>query len=163
MRYYVRVNTDFNWFSLQQGVFDTSLQKIANVIPTAAVKQSAKVLGPLVFVFLNTFSYSSLKSALNRSKPFLNFLLGGPDKSTVLHFWNFEIPIFNDFFKFTIVPYRETKTPQLYGKRATVERNWVKFGPQGWVFSVHGVLLILPWLRLFWGHSLHSDFRQACI
>ncbi len=26
-----------------------SLQKIANVIPTAAVKQSAKVLGPLVF------------------------------------------------------------------------------------------------------------------
>ncbi len=32
----------------------------------------------------------------------------------VSHFWNFEFPIFNDFlffetFKFTIVPYRETK------------------------------------------------------
>ncbi len=48
VRYCVRVNPDFNWFSLQQWVFDTSLQKIANVIPTAAVKQSAKVLGPLV-------------------------------------------------------------------------------------------------------------------
>ncbi len=29
-----------------------SLQKIANVIPTAAVKQSAKVLGPLVFFLI---------------------------------------------------------------------------------------------------------------
>ncbi len=48
VRYCVRVSPDFNWFSLQQWVFDTSLQKIANVIPTAAVKQSAKVLGPLV-------------------------------------------------------------------------------------------------------------------
>ncbi len=44
----MRVNPDFNWYSLQQWVFDTSLQKIANIIPTAAVKQSAKVLGPLV-------------------------------------------------------------------------------------------------------------------
>ncbi len=49
VRYCVRVNLDFNWFSLQQWVFD-SLQKIDNVIPTAAVKHSAKVLGPLVSV-----------------------------------------------------------------------------------------------------------------
>ncbi len=35
----------------------TSLQKIANVIPTAAVKQSTKDLGPLV----NTLSYIQLK------------------------------------------------------------------------------------------------------
>ncbi len=48
MRYCVRVNPAFNWFSLQQWVFNTSLQKIASVTPTAAVKQSAKVLGPLV-------------------------------------------------------------------------------------------------------------------
>ena len=40
---------DFNWFSLQHRVFDTSLQKIANVLLTAAVKQSAKVQGPLVY------------------------------------------------------------------------------------------------------------------
>ncbi len=45
------ITLDFNWFSLQQGVFDTSLQKIANVIPTAAVKQSAEVHGPLVMIF----------------------------------------------------------------------------------------------------------------
>ncbi len=36
VRYCVRVNPDFNWFSLQQSAFDSSLQKIANVIPTAA-------------------------------------------------------------------------------------------------------------------------------
>ena len=45
---YVRVNPHFSWFSLQQRVFDASLHKIASVIPTAAVKQDAKVLGPLV-------------------------------------------------------------------------------------------------------------------
>ncbi len=45
---------DLIWFSLQQWVFDTSLQKFANVIPTAAVKQDAKVHGPLVsFVLFN--------------------------------------------------------------------------------------------------------------
>ncbi len=36
-------------FSLQQWVFDTSLQKIASVIPPAVVKQSNKVNGPLCF------------------------------------------------------------------------------------------------------------------
>ncbi len=41
-------SSDFNWFSLQKCVFDTSLQKIAIVIPIAGVKQSAKVIGPLV-------------------------------------------------------------------------------------------------------------------
>ncbi len=53
--YCVTVNPDFNWFSLQQWVFDTSLQKIAHIIPNAVVKQSAKVLGPLViylFIYL---------------------------------------------------------------------------------------------------------------
>ena len=46
VRYCVRVSLDFNWFSLQQWVFDTSLQKIANVTPTAAVKQSVKAHAP---------------------------------------------------------------------------------------------------------------------
>ncbi len=50
VRYCVIVNPDFNCFSLQQWVFDINLQEIANVIPTAAVKQSAKVLGPLVII-----------------------------------------------------------------------------------------------------------------
>ncbi len=59
VRYCVGVNPDFNWFSLQQWVFDTSLQKIAKVIPTAAVKQSAKVLGPLVLTLLDYVSRAS--------------------------------------------------------------------------------------------------------
>ena len=48
-------------------------------------------------------------------------------------------------------------------KWLVVERNGVKFGPRGWVFNVHRVLLTLKWLRSFWGHSVHSDFRQPCI
>ena len=49
VRHCVRVNPEFNWFGLQQFLFFyTSLPKIANVIPTAAVKQSATVHGPLV-------------------------------------------------------------------------------------------------------------------
>ncbi len=58
MGYCVRVNPDFNRFSLQQWVFDTSLQKkIGNAIPTAAVKQSAKVLGPLVFTYYRIMNF----------------------------------------------------------------------------------------------------------
>ncbi len=47
---------------MQQWVFDTSLQKIANVIPTAAVKQSAKVLGPLVRYFANGHTHRQTQS-----------------------------------------------------------------------------------------------------
>ncbi len=53
--------------------------------------------------------YSSLKSLLNHFNLFLNFLLSGSHKSTVLDFWNFEFLIFKNFFNFTIVPYGETK------------------------------------------------------
>ncbi len=53
--------------------------------------------------------YSSLESLSNPFKLFLNFVLSGPHKSSVLDFWNFEIPIFKEFFKFTIVPYGENK------------------------------------------------------
>ena len=49
----LELTLEFIWFSLQQWVFDTSLQKIANAIPTAAVKQSPKVYGPLVLNFVN--------------------------------------------------------------------------------------------------------------
>ena len=82
--------------------------------------------------------YSSHKSLLNLFNLFLNFLLNGPQKSTVLDFWNFEFAIFNDF---TIVPYGRNQKPQLSGKRVIVERNGVKFGPRSWVFSVHMVRL----------------------
>ncbi len=107
--------------------------------------------------------YSSLKSLSNLFNLFRNFLLSCCHKGTVLDFWNFKFPIFNKFLNFTIALYGETKKPQLSGKRATVERNWVTFGPQWWVFSVHRVLLTLQWLRSFSGHSVHSDYWQACI
>ena len=48
-------------------------------------------------------------------------------------------------------------------KPLVVARKGVKFGPQGWVSSVNRVLLTFQWLRSFWGHSVHSNFRQACV
>ncbi len=75
--------------------------------------------------------YSSLKLLLKLINLFLNFLLSCPRKSTVWILEIFEFPIFIFFFYFTIVPYGETEKHQLSGKRATVERNGVKFGPRG--------------------------------
>ncbi len=50
-------------------------------------------------------------------------------------FWNFEFPIFNDFFfenfKFTIVAYREIKNSIVWKKKTIAEQNWVKFGTHG--------------------------------
>ncbi len=74
VRYCVRVNPDINWFSLQQWIFNTSPQKIANVIPTAAVKQSAKVLRPPVVLFslptvVLLFSYRSAFKKVHRDGP----------------------------------------------------------------------------------------------
>ncbi len=91
--------------------------------------------------------YSSLKSLLNLFKLFLNFLLSGPRKSTVLDFWNIEFPIFNEFFTFHHCTLSGNQKPQLSGKRETLERNGVKFGPQGWVFSVYRALLRLKCVR----------------
>ena len=88
VRYCVSVNASFKWFSLQQWVFDTSLQKTASVMPNAVVKQSARVHGPLVnfqnyvFVFLievtkivtfyNNTDYCSISDAfLIRVCPFI--------------------------------------------------------------------------------------------
>ncbi len=113
MRYCVRVKPDFNWFSLQEWVFDTSLQKLANVIPTAAVKQSAKVLGPLIFIF-NDFlflfvNHMGVKISNNISETthqihssiMHNSWVGGKDVSTkaVQEMWNFKFWIF--FFSLT--------------------------------------------------------------
>ncbi len=44
--------------------------------------------------------YSSLKSPLNLFKLFLNFLLRGPHKSTVLDYWNLSLQFFTIFFCF---------------------------------------------------------------
>ena len=46
-----------------------------------------------------TKHYSSLKSLWNYFKLFLNILLSGPHKSTVLDFWNLELMICNGCFR----------------------------------------------------------------
>ncbi len=46
--------------------------------------------------------YSSLKYVLNNLKLFMNFLLSGPDKSSVLYFLNFEFFIFQEFCSFSL-------------------------------------------------------------
>ncbi len=77
---------------------------------------------------------------------------------TKILFWIFEILSFRFLtFFFWISPLHTMvkQKPQLYGKRATVERNRVKFGPRGWVFSVHRVHLTLKCLRSFWGQSVY--------
>ena len=53
--------------------------------------------------------YSPLKSLLNLFNFFLNFLVSSPHKSTVLDFWTFEFPIFNEFLNFPIIPYGGSK------------------------------------------------------
>ena len=68
-----------------------------------------------VFLYFTVFSFSltwdpmAAKTSKRYSCLYLNFLLIGPHKSTVLDFWNFNFPIFNECFNFTIVPYEETK------------------------------------------------------
>ena len=41
--------------------------------------------------------------------------------------------------------------------------NGVKFGPQGWVFSVHKVLLTVKCLRSFWGHWVFSPIFNKLV
>ena len=53
--------------------------------------------------------YTSLKSILNLFNLFLNCLLIGSHKNTALDCSNFEFPIFNEFFNFTIVPMGKSK------------------------------------------------------
>ncbi len=69
----------------------------------------------IIYAVSHFTRYSSLKSLLNPFKLFLTFLLSGPDKSTVLDFWNCKFPIFNEFLNFTIAPYRETKNLNYLG------------------------------------------------
>ena len=47
--------------------------------------------------------------------------------------------------------------------RLVVEQNGVKFGAQGWVFTVYKVVLTVKCLRSFWIVGCFSDFRQPCI
>ncbi len=68
--------------------------------------------------------------------------------------------IFNEFYIHHCV-LLGNQTPQLSGKRATVERSGMKFGHRGCVLSVYIVLLTVKWLRSFWGHSVHFRFSAS--
>ena len=57
----MRVNPKFQLISLQQWVFDTFLQKIANVIPTAVAKQSAKAMDILFQIYNNSYKSTWLR------------------------------------------------------------------------------------------------------
>ena len=108
--------------------------------------------------------YSSIKSRLNRFKLFLNLLLSGPELTKVL-FWIFEILSFRFLTNFWIAPLypvgkRETS---IIWKTSDGRAKQSGIGPQGWVFSVQRVVLTLQCWRSFWGHSVHVDFRHACI
>ena len=66
----------------------------------------------------------SLKSLLNPFKLFLNFLLSGPYKSTVLNFWNFGFLIFQKFLFVVfvnVVPYESQNVKKLLLPQITFE------------------------------------------
>ncbi len=63
--------------------FDTSLQKIANVIPTAAVKQSARSLDLLLF-----FKYKHLKQETQNFKTSQQYLCEDHWEENSREIWN---------------------------------------------------------------------------
>ena len=102
--------------------------------------------------------YSSIKSLLNPFEPFLNFLLSGSHKGTVLDFWNFEIPIFNEFFNFIIVPYGEIKkkkpiiwkTSDLGAKRSEIWASGVSIQCRKGTLDTLVIKVILGPFGAFW-------------
>ena len=88
--------------------------------------------------------YSSLKSLLNLFDMFLNFLINGPRKGTVLDFWNCEFLIFIEFHHCTLwgnkkgLNYLETSD-----RRAKRSEIWALGGKYCTVFRVCRVLLTL--------------------
>ncbi len=87
-----------------------------------------------IFVTNRLKSYSSLKSLLNPFKLFMNFLLNGPHKSTVLNFWNFDVLIFQDFscVFVNMGPYGSQKFKTLLPPQITFEsfQNFSEFSSQ---------------------------------
>ncbi len=131
----------------------------------------------IFLVFVNMGPYRSpdfktllLQIAAESFQTYSEFSSQLSSQNYVWDFWNFENWNFNELL-LTLkclrsiwghsVHFRFSKTciAKMAGRRA--KRR--KFGPRGWVFSVHRVLLTLQWLRSFWGHSVHSGFWQVCI
>ncbi len=93
------------------------------------------------FKTLKIYKTTNLKT--NRSRKFANlsrFFLKLALTKLLCDVWNFESPIFNDFFsKISTSPLHamEKPKPQLSGKRAIVDQNGVKFGTRGHIHDVH--------------------------
>ncbi len=149
--YYVRVNPHFSWFSLQQWVFDASLPKIASVIPTAAVKQSAKVLVPLVeFHHCTIWRYQNLQLSGKRATTERKRVIFGP-RGWICSVYKVFLILkwFRSFWSQSVhSDFRQACISKMAGRRAKRIEIWAS----RWVFSVHRVLLTLKWLRSFWDH-----------
>ncbi len=75
-------------------------------------------------------------------KLFLNFLLSGPHKNTVLYFWNFKFLIFHDFFSFSL-----TWQPKLQNATPPSSKK-VLF----WIFEILGFSFFTIYFRKFKVH-----------
>ncbi len=135
------VNPRFNWFSLQQLTFDTSLQKIANVIPTAAVKQSAKVHGPLVIQSKPNFMIN--KGVIKECKV-MNILETCQKLQLLWHFVIFNMGVNRKILKCA----RSCK-------RLIIEQNGWQFRTHGSMYFICRVLFVSASLSSVWGNSVH--------
>ena len=90
------------------------------------------------------------------------FFLSDPHKKSAycfefLKFWVYDFIFF--FRKVTIVTYRETK--KWTQKTNFIERNGVKFTPQGQAFNVCRVLLTVKCSGSIWGHLVHFQLSTT--
>ncbi len=99
--------------------------------------------------------YSSLKSLLNIYKLFLNFLLSGIHKSTVLDFWNVEFMIFHDFFRVTMGSYGSQNV-----KTLLLPQIMFDFFPKfSWIFFLVVLTKVLFGLLKFWVFNFFCTFK----
>ncbi len=117
-----KISKRYSSYKLQPKAFIPKKSPFLNFLPNGPHKTtvgSFEILKIEILMIFFSFSLTWDPKFQNATPPsnqfwilsnfFLNFLLSGPHKSTVLDWWNLEFPIFNEFFKFTIVPYGETK------------------------------------------------------
>ncbi len=91
---------------------------------------------------------------LNTSKPLLNysilpfnFLLSGPDKSTVLNVWNVEFATFNEFWISSLYAIGKPKS-SIFWKTSERGAKRNEMWTSEWIFSVHRVPLTLKCLMV---------------
>ena len=98
--------------------------------------------------------YCSFKSLVYLFKLFLNFLLSGPHKNSVLDFWNFEFRIFQDFFVVVVV---ETSL-EFSSKWASQKRTVLDF----WNFAFLSFNEFLKFTIVTYGETKTSISEFTC-